>query len=84
MFMIISPLRPCFLCFIAKFSLNLFLNDCSTMIYSINNDITSILDITVMKTQRGGNRDHCCFGSQEQDLILVKSCIYKVFLNEVK
>ena len=65
MFMIISPLRPYFLCFIAKFSLNLFVNDCSTIIYTINNDITSVLDITAMKTQRGENRDHHCFGSQE-------------------
>ena len=49
----------------AKFSLNLFVNDCSTIIYTINNDITSILDITAMKTQRGENRYHRCFGSQE-------------------
>ena len=65
MFMIISPLRPYFLCFIAKFSFNLFVNDCSTIIYTVNNDITSILDITAMKTQRGENSDHRCFGSQE-------------------
>ena len=63
--MIISPLHPYFLCFIAKFSLNLFVNDRYTIIYTISNDITSILDITTMKTQRCENRSHRCFGSQE-------------------
>ena len=71
MFMIISPLRPYFLCFIAKFSLNLFVNDCSTVIYKLNNDITSILDITVMKTAITA-------------VSIVKSCIYKIFINEDK